>query len=65
VAADNSSIDGDGHWGPATIAAVNAADPEALVNAFKAQRLAYYQDIAAKKPGAAQSLADWTRRASQ
>jgi hypothetical protein len=34
------------------------------VTAFKEQRLAYYQDVAAKKPGAAQSLAEWTRRAS-
>ncbi len=65
VATNSSSIDEDGHWGPATVAAVNAADPEALVTAFKAQRLAYYQDVAAKKPGAAQSLAGWTRRANQ
>jgi hypothetical protein len=61
---EGSQILEDGHWGPATLAAVNAADPEALVTAFKAQRLAYYQDVAANKPGAAQSLADWTRRAN-
>lgn len=62
---NSSSIDEDGHWGPKTVAAVNAADPEAVVTAFKAKRLAYYQDVAAHKPGAAQSLVGWTKRANQ
>lgn len=61
----SSSIDEDGHWGPATVAAANAADPVALVTSFKAQRLAYYQNVAAKKPGAAESLEVWERRANQ
>jgi lysozyme family protein len=62
---NSSSIDEDGHWGPKTVAAVNEADPESVVTAFKAKRLAYYQDVAAKKPGAAQSLGNWTKRANQ
>jgi lysozyme family protein len=53
----------DGGWGPITLNAVNAADPAALLEAFKAKRLAYYQDIANEDPAKARYLATWTTRA--
>lgn len=53
----------DGGWGPQTLNAVNAADPAALLEAFKAKRLAYYQDIAGADPAKARYLPTWTERA--
>lgn len=53
----------DGGWGPMTLAAVNAADPDALVGAFKAKRAAHYQAIVAANPARAQFLNAWTARA--
>ncbi|HEY1985981.1 MAG TPA: putative peptidoglycan-binding domain-containing protein [Terracidiphilus sp.] len=55
----------DGGWGPATLAAVNDADPDALVSAFNAKRVAHYQAIVADKPGDAPYLAVWTARAQK
>jgi hypothetical protein len=55
----------DGGWGPKTVAAVNAADPEALTAAFKAKRLAHYQAIAEKNPSTQQYLDAWTARAQK
>jgi lysozyme family protein len=55
----------DGHWGPMTVAAVNAADPNALVAAFKAKRVEHYQAIVAANPARAQYLNAWTARASK
>lgn len=60
-----AAIAADGGWGPITLGAVNAADPAALVSAFQAQRVAYYQDIAASNPGLAQYLPAWTVRAQK
>ena len=53
----------DGGWGPITLNAVNGADPAALLEAFKAKRLAYYQDIANEDPAKTRYLATWTTRA--
>lgn len=55
----------DGGWGPITLAAVNAADPDALVAAFKAKRVAHYQAIASADPSKAQYLGPWTARAEK
>ena len=55
----------DGGWGPLTLAAVNAADPNRLVGAFKAQRLAYYRAIATAHPDKAEYLTAWTARAEK
>jgi lysozyme family protein len=55
----------DGGWGPMTLAALNAADPNALVTAFKTQRVAHYQAIAAAHPDKAQYLKAWTARAEK
>jgi lysozyme family protein len=53
----------DGGWGPNTLAAVNAADQQALVQAFIAARVAHYQAIAAANPADAQYLNSWLARA--
>lgn len=55
----------DGGWGPMTLAAVNAADSDALTNAFKAQRLAHYQSMVAADPSKQQYIKDWTARAEK
>ncbi len=53
----------DGGWGPHTIAAANAADQAALVQAFIAARVAHYQAIVAANPADAQYLKGWLARA--
>ena len=55
----------DGGWGPKTVGAVNAADPVALVQAFQAKRIAYYQGVVARSPGKAQYLNQWIARAQK
>ncbi len=53
----------DGGWGPHTLAAANAADPDALVKAFIAARVAHYQAIVASNPADARYLNGWLARA--
>lgn len=53
----------DGGWGPMTLKAANAADPAALVSAFKAKRAAYYQSIVAANPNKSIFLSGWIVRA--
>ncbi len=55
----------DGGWGPMTVAAVNAADANALLAEFKAQRVAYYEGCAAADPSKAQYLNVWKARAQK
>ncbi len=55
----------DGGWGPNTLKAVNGTDAEALVTAFKTQRVAHYRAIAAANPDRAKYLAAWTARAGK
>ena len=55
----------DGGWGPMTLAAVNGADANALVTAFKAQRVAHYRAIVAANPARAQFLNGWIARAEK
>jgi lysozyme family protein len=55
----------DGGWGPMTLAAVNAANQAALVQAFVNTRVAYYQLIAANNPANAQFLQGWIARAEK
>lgn len=55
----------DGGWGPMTLAAVNGADANALVTAFKAQRAAHYRAIVAANPARAQFLNGWIARAEK
>lgn len=63
--ANGTRIAEDGGWGPQTLAAVNAADPVALVSSFKAQRVAYYTAVASARPSDAQYLKGWTARAEK
>jgi lysozyme family protein len=60
-----ATIDEDGGWGPNTLGAVNAADPDALVQAFQDKRIAYYQSVVANSPGKAQYLNQWIDRAQK
>ena len=55
----------DGDWGPITVDAANSADPGELVEAFQAERVAYYQAIAATHPGMAVYLGNWLARAQK
>lgn len=64
-AAGTVPIAEDGGWGPATLGAVNAADPAALTAAFQAKRLAYYQSIVNADPNKTRYLAVWTARAGK
>jgi lysozyme family protein len=52
-------------WGPMTLAAVNAADQAALVQAFIAARMAHYQQIAAANQADQQYLKGWLARAQK
>ncbi len=53
----------DGGWGPATMAAANAADQNALVQAFIAARVAHYRAIVAANPADVPYLNAWIARA--
>lgn len=53
----------DGGWGPVTLAAVNAVDAAALVEAFIRARVAHYEAIAAANPADAVYLKGWLKRA--
>jgi len=63
VNALGGSLTVDGGWGPHTVSAVNAADPDALVQAFIAARAAHYQAIVAANPADARYLKGWLARA--
>ena len=56
VNACGGSLTVDGHWGPATVAAANACDQDALLAALRAARLADYQAVVAANPSDAQYL---------
>lgn len=53
----------DGVIGPITLAAANACDPAALLDAFHKQAVLYYQSVVARNPADAPYLAGWTARA--
>jgi lysozyme family protein len=53
----------DGQWGPETLAAVNSADPAALVEEFKRLRSQRYIALAAAIATDKQYLAGWLARA--
>lgn len=61
----SGTVNADGLWGPGTIAAANAADPAALIDAFRQQRIAHYQSIADKNPAKKRYLDNWTARANK
>ncbi len=54
------SVDGD--VGPGTMRALNAADQKAVYRAFKQGRIAYYQDLVARRPPLGKFLKGWLIR---
>lgn len=65
VNALGGSLNVDGGWGPMTLAAVNAADQAALLQAFIAARVAHYEAIVSANPADAQYLKVWMIRAQK
>jgi hypothetical protein len=63
VNALGGTLDVDGGWGPKTLAATNAADATALVQAFIRARAAHYQAIVAANPADGVYLKGWLTRA--
>lgn len=59
------SLPVDGTWGPNTVAAANSMASDALVIAFKAERVQHYADIVEANPGYEKYLREWTERASE
>jgi len=55
----------DGQWGPATVAAANACDQDALVAAIRATRKARYIAIVAAHPEDSEYEAGWLARAGE
>ena len=55
----------DGQWGPATVAAANACDQNALVSAIQATRKAYYLAIVAAHPEDSKYETGWLARAGE
>ena len=58
-------VTADGAIGPATLAAVQAADPIALCNGICDQRTAYYNAIVASHPNDQEYLEGWLRRVNE
>ena len=54
----------DGVIGPVTIGTANTCDPDSLLASYRAQRVAYYNAIAAKNPDNLKYLAGWLKRAN-
>lgn len=55
----------DGSIGPASVSAVLSADPDKLLNAYRAQMRQRYLDIIAADPSQAKFRTGWLRRAAQ
>lgn len=56
------SIEPDGIWGPLTVTAVNEADLNALVEAFKTARADHYRKIVQNNPESEKYLKGWLAR---
>lgn len=52
----------DGHCGPVTIAAINAADPVKLTNDFCLETDKFYRGLAASRPSMGKFLQGWLNR---
>ena len=52
----------DGNVGAGTMAALNAADQKAVYQRYKQGRIAYYQDLVAKRPALGKFLNGWLIR---
>jgi lysozyme family protein len=56
------NVDDDGKFGPGTLAAVNAANPETVFNALKQARIQFYHAVVAAHPSDQQFLQQWLER---
>lgn len=56
-------VDDDGRLGPATLSAVNAADPRSLMPAFKSEAAGYYRSLIAARPAFSKFEKGWLNRA--
>src|SRR5258706_68736 len=52
----------DGEVGAGTMSALEAADPKAVYRAYKQGRIAYYQDLVARRPALGKFLNGWLKR---
>jgi lysozyme family protein len=52
----------DGEIGAGTMAALKSADQTAVYRRYKQGRIAYYQDLVAKRPSLGKFLAGWLKR---
>lgn len=53
----------DGKFGPATLAAVNAAEPASLLANIRDKAAQFYLDLVAQRPSSRKFLTGWLRRA--
>ncbi len=56
------SVEVDGGMGPKTLEAINSVEGQVLFDAFKQNRLQYYNDLVSRKPEMNVFLNTWTRR---
>ncbi|MDE2098405.1 MAG: peptidoglycan-binding protein [Patescibacteria group bacterium] len=56
-------LEPDGYFGPATLAAVNAANPDKLLPEWRAQCARFYALVLARNPKMVYALLSWMRRA--
>lgn len=54
----------DGKMGPLTVAAINACDPQQLLDAIRGNARTFYFTLATEKPTNAKFLEGWLRRAN-
>jgi lysozyme family protein len=52
----------DGRIGPKTLTGINAADPDALRQSYKAARIGFYKQLVAEHPSDAEFYDDWVAR---
>ena len=55
----------DGHVGPQTLAAVNAADPRIIARDFCSARWSWYMDLVVRRPSDLGNLRGWRNRAAK
>ena len=61
----NIENDGDGAWGPNTLAAVNSADPDAFIAALSDAWHGWYDSILARDPSQQVFAKGWSNRADK
>jgi len=56
-------VPADGHYGPATETAINAEDPDQLIQAISDAAVARYEEIVARNPNDEEFMRGWLVRA--